>query len=157
MVAFATFCVPLLFHLFLLSSSQVNTVVNYNVNNNNSTEPVLTTESAVLYDPTESSSSVDGGIQSTTTEGEKGVTTTVKATTTMKQEETQETDEESYEPIIAIDEVPYTEDPWDKGVTLPYTPKKGIATSTVILAAICIALLISICNVYCFGKTRGYI
>uniref|UniRef100_A0A915LY13 Uncharacterized protein n=1 Tax=Meloidogyne javanica TaxID=6303 RepID=A0A915LY13_MELJA len=130
MVAFATFCVPLLFHLFVLSSSQVNTVVNYNVNNNSSTEPVLTTES---------SSSVDGGIQSTTTEGEKEVTTTVKATTTMKQEETQETDEESYEPIIAIDEVPYTEDPWDKGVTLPYTPKKGIATSTVILAAICIA------------------
>jgi len=41
---------------------------------------------------------------------------------------------------MAIDEVPYTEeDPWDKGVTLPYTPKKGIATSTVVLAAICIA------------------
>ncbi|CAK5025889.1 unnamed protein product [Meloidogyne enterolobii] len=146
MLAFATVCIPLLFHLFLLSSSQVNTVVNYNVNNNNSTEPVLTTES---------SSSVDGGIQSTTTEGEEEVTT--KATTTIEQDETQETSEESYGPTVAIDEVPYTEDPWDKGVTLPYTPKKGIATSTVILAAICIALLISICNVYCFGKTRGYI
>ncbi|CAK5073404.1 unnamed protein product [Meloidogyne enterolobii] len=147
MFAFAAGCIPLLFHLFLLSSSQVSTVVNYNVNNNNnSTEPVLTTGS---------SSSVDGGIQSTTTEGEEEVTT--KTTTTIEQEETQETSEESYGPTMAIDEVPYTEDPWDKGVTLPYTPKKGIATSTVILAAICIALLISICNVYCFGKTRGYI
>uniref|UniRef100_A0A915MQF6 Uncharacterized protein n=1 Tax=Meloidogyne javanica TaxID=6303 RepID=A0A915MQF6_MELJA len=126
MFAFAAVCVPLLFHLFLLSSSQVNTVVNYNVNNNSSTEPVLTTES---------SSSVDGDIQSTKTEEE----VTTEATTTMEQEETQETDEESYEPTMAIDEVPYTEDPWDKGVTLPYTPKKGIATSTVILAAICIA------------------
>uniref|UniRef100_A0A915P5E3 Uncharacterized protein n=1 Tax=Meloidogyne floridensis TaxID=298350 RepID=A0A915P5E3_9BILA len=129
MFAFATIlsCSRLLFVFSSLSSSQVNTVVNYNVNNN-STGPVLTTESL---------SSVDGDIQSTTTEGEEVSTT--KATSTIEQEETQETDEESYEPTMAIDEVPYTEDPWDKGVTLPYTPKKGIATSTVILAAICIA------------------
>ncbi|KAL7073263.1 hypothetical protein ACQ4LE_007321 [Meloidogyne hapla] len=145
MYAFAVLYMPLLFHLFVLPSSQVNTALNSSVSNNSSDVKNIIT--------TKISSSIISSIQSTTIKGEEGTTTTT-TTTTVEQDDTKETIQEKTSPTTASTSA--AEDPWDKGVTLS-SPGKAIATSTVVLAAFCIALLITICNVYCFGKTRGYI